>query len=84
MIPHLTPWHSPAKREFARGPTRFARQWKKELHTEDQSPLATNSTPSKPAHRADLSRAILIHHPGQRSANQAPKTFLKDSLRSTL
>jgi len=87
MIALPTPLHSPTKREFARGPMRFALRWKKELHNKDQAPLTTSSSPSKPVkpvHGPDLFRPILLPHPGQHSTNQTPNTFLKDSLRGTL
>jgi len=84
MIPHFSPLHGPTKREFARRPLRFAWRWEKEPHNKDQAPITTSSTPSNPAHRAALSRPSLLHHPDQRSINETPNTFLKDSRRSTL
>jgi len=84
MILRLWPLHTSTKREFARDPMRFALRWERELHNEDQAPLRTGSTPSNPSHRTDLSRPPLLHHHGQRWTNQTRRTFLKDSLRSTL
>ncbi len=84
MIPHLSPLHGPTKREFARRPLRFTLRWEKEPPNKDQAPITTNSTPPESAHGLVFSGPILLHHSNQPWTNQMAKTFLKDSLRSTL
>jgi hypothetical protein len=84
MIPHLSPLHGPTKREFARRPLRFALRWKKEPHNKDQAPITTKAHfPSRPTDLFSQARYSCTV-PTSPWTNPMAKTFLKDSLPSTL